>query len=166
MFSANTGRPVLAAKLAIILAVTLFPANQLPAAQPGSTKQHPDLAKTYDKYGVSAAVRAGDFVYLGGITALDNDGNALGPYDGDKQYEVVYERIAELLDMYGADAKNVISETIYITGWNHAIAGSKHRDAFYKNDKAAWPNATGIEVVSLAVPGLVVEVEVVAYLGD
>ena len=166
MFKRITGRLGLATKLAIILAITLLPTSQLPAAQPGSTKQHPDLAKTYDKYGVSAAVRAGDFVYLGGITALDNEGNVIGSYDGDTQFRVVYERIAELLAMYGADAKNVISETIYNTGWDHAIAGGKHRDAFYKNDKAAWPNATGIEVVSLAVPGLVVEVEVVAYLGD
>lgn len=164
MINRTTRRATVIA-MAIAVAVVLMHSGLVQAAEPGTTTQIKGIEKVYSDYGVSAAVRAGDFLYIGGVTALDANGTPIGPYDGKKQYEVVYARIAELLKAHGADAKNVISETIYLTGW-HFSAQEDTRIKFYDDAKAAYPNATGVEVVSLAVPGLVVEIEVVAYLGD
>ena len=162
----RTTRSVHASQLAIVMAVSLLVGGQAPAAEPGSETQMKGLEKLYTDFGVSAAVRAGDFLYIGGIVALDGEGGVMGPYDGKKQFEVVYARIDELLKAHGASAKNVISETMYITGWQFIAEGGDVRRAFYVDAKAAFPTAAGVQVIALADPALVLEVEIVAYLGD
>lgn len=149
-----------------VTAVVLLQSHQAPAAQPGTTGQIKGIEKLYESYGTSASVRAGDFLYLGGITALNAEGKAIGPYDAKKQTEVIYARIAELLKAHGADAKNVIRMTIFHTGWNFAQQATETHLAFFKDANAEFPNTTGVEVVALGMPGLVFEIEVVAYLGD
>jgi enamine deaminase RidA (YjgF/YER057c/UK114 family) len=166
MINRTTRAALGAAPFAIAMAFVLLHSGQVPAAQPGTTKQIQGIEHVYQDFGVSAAVKAGDLLFLGGITALDGEGKAIGPYDGKKQFQVVYARIAELLKAHGADAKNVVSETAYVTGWQFMAQGAEVRRAFYDDAEAAYPNATGVEVVSLAVPELVVEIEVIAYLGD
>ena len=66
---------------------------------------------------------------------------------------------------HGASAKNVISETMYITGWQFIAEGGDIRRAFYVDAKAAFPTAAGVQVVALADPALVLEVEIVALPG-
>ena len=166
MIDRTTQRALGLTAIAAVMAVLLLPGGHVGAAERGSTKQVKGIEKAYEDFGVSAAVKAGDFLYLGGITALDADSKPIGPYDGKKQAEVVYARILELLKAYGAGPKNVISETIYTTGWDFSAQSGTIRIDFYDDADAAYPNAAGVEVVSLAVPGLVLEVEVVAYLGD
>ncbi len=156
---------VRATQLAIIMAVALLVGGQVLAAQPGSEMQIKEIEQLYLDFGVSASVRAGDFLYIGGIVAFDGEGKAIGPYDGKRQIEVIYQRIGKLLKAHGADAKNVVNETIYHTGWQHVTAGAEIRKAFYDTAKAAYPTAAGIQVVALADPTLVLEIVVVAYLG-
>ena len=148
--------------LVISMAAALLVGGQLQAADPSKTKQVKGLEQIYQDYGVSAAVRAGDFLFLGGITSLGSDGKVIGPWDGKKQIDLCYKRIEELLKHYGAGPKNVVSETIYHTGWNFMQADA--RMAFYEG--VAFPNAAGVEVVSLADPALVFEIELIVYLGD
>ena len=159
-------RSVRASQLAIVMAISLLVGGQAPAAEPGSETQLKGLEQLYTDFGISAAVRAGDFLYIGGIAAVDGEGSVMGPYDGKKQFEVVYERINELLKAHGASAKNVISETIYITGLQFMVEGDDIRRAFYVDAKAAFPTAAAVQVVALTYPALVLEVEIVAYLGD
>jgi enamine deaminase RidA (YjgF/YER057c/UK114 family) len=134
----------------IIFAVVVFTALPLPAAQPGTTSAViPEYAETYPAYGVSEAVRAGDFLYIGGIVAIDGDGAVVAPNDGAAQVEIVYARIGKILAAHGADFRHVVSETIFVTD----------------NAGAAYPSAAAVEVESLAVDGLVLEVQMVAHLG-
>ena len=136
------------------------------AAEPGTTTVViPEYAESYPAYGVSESVRAGDFVYIGGIIASDAAGGVIAPYDGLKQAEVVYGRIKAILEAHGATYRNVVSETIYLTDWVRFGAAADVRKKFYDEAGAAYPSAVGQEVVSLALPGLVMEVRMVAYLG-
>ena len=57
-------------------------------------------------------------------------------------------------------------ETIYLTDWERFGAGAEIRKKYYDDAGAAYPSAVGQEVVSLAVPGLVMEVQMVAYIGE
>ena len=89
----RTTRSMRAPQLAIVMAVALLVGGQAPAAEPGSETQMKGLEQLYTDFGVSAAVRAGDFLYIGGIVALDGEGGVMGPYDGKRQFEVVYARM-------------------------------------------------------------------------
>ena len=142
-------------------------ANPCVAAEPGTTSAViPAYAAKYPEYGVSESVRAGDFVYIGGIIAIDTDGKVIAPNDGAAQAEVVYSRIKTILAAHGATFKNVVSETIYLTDWDRLAAGASIRRRFYDEAGAAYPSAVGQEVVSLALLGLVMEVQMVVYLGE
>jgi enamine deaminase RidA (YjgF/YER057c/UK114 family) len=77
----------------------------------------------------------------------------------------VYGRIDTILKAHGASYKNVVSETIYLTDWDRFGAGAAIRKKFYDDAGAAYPSAVGQEVVSLALPGLVMEIQMVAYVG-
>lgn len=142
-------------------------AMPLGAAEPGTaTAVIPEYAESYPAYGVSESVRAGDFIYIGGIIATDGDGEVIAPYDGKTQVQVVYERIGKILAAHGATYRNVVSETIYITDWVRFAAGADVRKKFFDDAGAAYPSAVGAEVVALALPGLVLEVQMVAYVGE
>ena len=152
--------------LSILAALTCC-ASAVIAAEPGTTTAViPEYAESYPAYGVSESVRAGDFVYIGGIIATDMDGNVIAPYDGKQQVEIVYGRIKKILAAHGATYRNVVSETIYLTDWVRFGAGADIRKKYFDDDGAAYASAVGQEVVSLALPGLVLEVQAVAYVGE
>ena len=151
----------------VSLVIALFYVIELPAAQPGTaTHVIPEYAQSYPNYGVAESVRAGDFIFIGGIIATDADGAVIAPNDGARQAEVVYGRIMTILEAHGASYRNVVSETIYITDWERYAAGAAIRKKFFTEAGAEFPSAVGQEVVSLAVPGLVMEVQMVAYVGE
>ncbi|MGB1882953.1 MAG: RidA family protein [Gammaproteobacteria bacterium] len=136
------------------------------AAEPGTTTAViEEYADSYPGYGVSESVRAGDFVYIGGIIATDMEGQVISPNDGAVQTKIVYDRIKRILAAHGATAKDVVSETIYLTDWEQFGAGAEIRKQFFDDAGAAYPSAVGQQVVSLAAEGLVLEVQVVAYIG-
>ena len=137
------------------------------AAEPGTTTAViPEYAEAYPEYGVSESVRAGDFIYIGGIVALDGEGKVMAVEDGRQQAEIVYGRIETILEAHGASYRNVVSETIYLTDWQHFTASADVRKRFYQEAGAAYPSAVGLKVVALAEPGLVMEVQMVAYVGE
>ena len=155
-----------AVNLVVSFVGALLLGGQGMAAQPGTEMHIEETKAPYLEYGVSAAVRAGDFLYIGGIVAMDSTGASMTPYDGKAQAEIVYSRIQQLLQAHGATARNVVSETIYLTDWQRYFDGAGVRKRFYDEAKAAYPSNAAVEVVSLATAGLVLEVEIVAYLGE
>ena len=45
------------------------------------------MEQAYGEYGVSVAVRAGDFLCIGGLVAFNDDGSVFAPNDGKRQTE-------------------------------------------------------------------------------
>lgn len=137
------------------------------AAQPGSESHiNEAIGKAYAAYGVSEAVRAGDFLYIGGIVAFDDEGKVIAPGDGKKQMEVLYGYIKKILADHGATAKNIVSETHYVNNMDEFFAGAPIRIKFYDDAGAAYPTSVAAKVAALVDPGLVVEIQLVAYLGE
>ena len=150
----------------IIGLIALFTRAAL-AAEPGTTTNViTEYAKSYPLYGVSESVRAGDFVFIGGIIATDKDGEVMAPNDGAQQAKIVYDRIKKILTAHGANFRNVVSETIYLTDWDRYLAGAEIRKQYFVDDGAEFASAVGQEVENLVLPGLVIEVQMVAYLGE
>lgn len=136
------------------------------SAEPGSESHiNEAIGKAYAEYGVSEAVRAGDFLYIGGIVAFDDEGKVIAPGDGKTQVEVIYNYIKKILADHGATAKNIVSETHFINNMDEFFAGAPIRIKFYDDAGAAYPTSVAAHIAGLVDPGLVVEVQLVAYLG-
>ena len=127
--------------------------------------QHFHLApKLEEKYCFSIAVRAGDYVFIGGLTASDDQGNELHPNDAALQMKNIYEQMGHILAQHGGSAADIVSETIYYSvgadEYNEALF--PHRQAFYSGCEA--PSVAGMQVVGFTSEAIKVEVTAIAYL--
>jgi enamine deaminase RidA (YjgF/YER057c/UK114 family) len=107
-------------------------------------------------------VRSGPLVFVSGTTSLDARGRVQGK-DAAEQTAVVMRKIAAALGSAGAGPKDLTRLTIFVTDIRDMAAVSK---ALGKALKGSVVSATLVAVSALAVPGLLVEVESTAVVGD
>jgi enamine deaminase RidA (YjgF/YER057c/UK114 family) len=113
-----------------------------------------------DQFGFSRVVRAGDYVYVGGTTSIDEDGavQGLSPYE---QTVFVLEKIAHELSRAGAALKDVIQTRVYVTDISRSEeVGRAHGEALGE----VRPLMTLVEVSALIDPRMLVEIEAVAVV--
>jgi enamine deaminase RidA (YjgF/YER057c/UK114 family) len=112
--------------------------------------------------GFSAAVRAGDWVHVAGITALDAAGEVVGGDDPAAQAREVLRKVRTALEAAGASLQDVVRTRIYLTDaadWE--AVGRAHGEAFAD----VRPVATML-VAGLLDPRMRVEIEAVAYVSS
>lgn len=116
-------------------------------------------------YNFSIAVRAGDMLYIGGITSVDEEGNEVFAENPRKQMELIYERFDKILKAHGASFKSVVSETIYYNIDSETYVSLLDiRAKRYKG--MAGPSASGVRVADFASNNILIEIKAVAYLRD
>ncbi|MBA2580169.1 MAG: RidA family protein [Thermoleophilaceae bacterium] len=108
------------------------------------------------------AVRGGDQLYISGVAPLDGDGRLVGAGDPVAQTRRVFENMAQILDAAGASFADIVKITVYLKDVSHRQAINPVRQEFFGD---ARPASTLVEVSDLAVPGMLVEVEAVAWAG-
>lgn len=116
-------------------------------------------------------VRVGDVIYLSGAISIDEQGAPVHEGDFLAQNRQAYAIIEGVLDGFGADLGNVVKETVFVTDVSMAMG---REDAPWQDYAAMHGEVFGgganevaqsmIEVSSLVLPGLLVEIEVVAHL--
>ncbi|SBS79251.1 Endoribonuclease L-PSP [uncultured Mycobacterium sp.] len=105
--------------------------------------------------GYSRAVRTGGFIAVSGTTGAGDDVV--------QQTRNALQRIQKALSDLDAGLSDVIRTRIYVTDisrWQEV--GAVHAEFF----GAVRPAATMVEVAALIEPGLLVEIEADAYVGD
>lgn len=109
------------------------------------------------------AVRAGNRVFLRGQTGFDLDGNFHGVGDPAAQAEMAMHCVKTLLEEAGASLDHICKTTIYITD-------RAYREEVYtvigKWLKDVYPCSTGLIVNGLALPEMVMEIDVEAIIPD
>jgi 2-iminobutanoate/2-iminopropanoate deaminase len=105
--------------------------------------------------------RAGDFAFVAGQIAKDKDGNWIGLGDAGMQARQVYANIARILDSLGANPSDVVKINTILTDRSYRDAVTAERLQFFGPHR---PPHTGIVVVGLGSPEVLVEVEIVVYL--
>ena len=120
-----------------------------------------------DKITFSPAVlvplRAGNLLYISGMTAADEKGNLVGPGDIVRQTEYIFEKMGRILAAAGADFSNVVETTdYYLTLEGYAQTAAVRRKVF---GGPPYPAATGVQVAGLIRPGALIEIKAVAVLG-
>jgi enamine deaminase RidA (YjgF/YER057c/UK114 family) len=113
-------------------------------------------------FGFSRAVRAGRHVYVAGTTAATPDG-PVGGSDMAEQTRETFRRIEHALREAGASPRDVVRTRIFVTDMNawEIIAGI-HASVF----AGVRPACTIVEVSSLVLPELLVEIEADAVIAD
>jgi len=121
----------------------------------------PDMEKSYC---MSLAVRAGDMLHIGGLTATDDKGNEIHFDDAGMQMKSIYDKMALILEAHGGSASDVISEVIYYdaSGEEYEELMFPYRQKFYKNTDG--PSVAGVQVAGFISDAIKVEVTAVAYL--
>ena len=109
--------------------------------------------------GYSRAVAAGDFVFVSGCTSVAG-GAFVHEGDARAQTAQAIANVAEALERLGAGLADVVRTRMYVTDisrWQEI--GRAHAEAFGD----VRPAATMVQVDALIEPGMLVEVEVIAY---
>jgi reactive intermediate/imine deaminase len=106
----------------------------------------------------SKAVRAGDFLFLSGVLAMDPQTRII---EGDVQAQtkVILDRIAATLDECGASLLQVVKATVWLADLGDFAAFNAE---YAKHFGAALPARSCVQAVLFQ--GAKVEIEVMAYL--
>ena len=113
----------------------------------------------YEPYRISQAMRVGDLVFVSGQAAIDEDGGLVGVGDFDAQAELVFRNLARVLQAAGSSLADVAKVTIYLTDMANFPKIVELRGKWFT---APYPADTIVEVSSLALPGLEIEIEAIA----
>jgi reactive intermediate/imine deaminase len=106
------------------------------------------------------AVRAGGFLHVSGIVAVDGDGRLVGG-DVVAQTRQVFENMRAVLAAGGCGFEDVVKVTVFLTDIDDRPRINPVRREFFG---ATRPASTLVEVPRLAVEGARVEIECVALV--
>ena len=113
------------------------------------------------RYTFSPAVRAGNLLFISGMTATDESGELVAPGDIVEQARVILRKFQRLLESAGGGMEHIVQTTEYITTTEHYRGTADVRREFFR---APYPTATGVIVAGLLRQGAVIEISAVAVL--
>jgi reactive intermediate/imine deaminase len=109
------------------------------------------------------AVRAGGLLFVSGCAPLDAAGRLVGEGDVVAQTRQVLANMGAVLAAAGAGFADVVKVVVYLTDVDDRARINPLRQEAFGD---ARPASTLVEVPRLAIPGMLVEIECVAALGD
>lgn len=119
----------------------------------------PGFAESISHY--CDAVQFGDLLFISGITALDQTNTVAGGDDVVAQAETVFKNIDAILKLANADFSDILKVTVFLTDVNDRQKINDIRKQYFGASK---PASTLIEVSSLALPEMKIEIEAVVGL--
>lgn len=129
---------------------------------PGDAVQvatHPD---PYAPFLISQAIRAGNLVFVSGQAALTMEGGLVGVGDFDAQAEQAFDNLRRVLEAGGSSLGQVLKVTIFLTDMANFPKVVGLREKYFRKP---YPADTIVEVRSLALPELMIEIEAVGLAG-
>jgi enamine deaminase RidA (YjgF/YER057c/UK114 family) len=126
-------------------------------------KEHLNPASWQEKFGYTQGCRVDEaqrLLFVAGQIALDADGELVGEGDFEAQTRQVFTNMGRVLELAGMSFENVVQVGVFMTDISQLSTYARVRDEFV--NMAAPPASTTIGVTSLALPGLLVEVNAIA----
>lgn len=114
--------------------------------------------------GYSRAVRVGCVIEVAGTSATDENGGVLAPGDAYGQARITLSEVMAAIEALGGRATDVVRTRIFVVDMDDSDAVARaHIEVFAQ----VLPASTLVQVGSLMLPGLLVEIEATAVLhGD
>jgi len=113
----------------------------------------------YAPFRIAQGYRVGDLIFLSGQAALSETGAVVGPGDFDTQAEQTFANIKVLLEAAHSSLSQVVKVTIYLTDMAYFPRIVDLRGRYFQ---PPWPADTIVEVRALALPDLMIEIDVIA----
>ena len=111
--------------------------------------------------GYCRALKAGDRIFVSGTASLKEDGTVHAPGDAYAQTRYILERIEQALAELGAALSDVVRTRMSVTDISRwPEFGKAHSEIFADHP----PTTCAVEVGSLGLPGLLIEIEVDAVV--
>lgn len=101
----------------------------------------------------------GNLIFLSGQAAINDAGEIVGKGDINAQIEQAMSNIRRALEAAGSGIERIFKVTIYLTDMQNFEHVMTMRQRYFSEP---WPADTTVGVQSLALPELMVELEVVA----
>lgn len=121
----------------------------------------PGLCSPPEPY--SYSVRAGNTIYLAGQVALDEDMNVVGTTLRDQAVQT-WRNIEAVLADAGATLAEVVKVTYFLQDVRELHEELEVRRTLFPADK--MPAVTAVQAAALGLPGLKLEVDVIAVVQD
>lgn len=116
-----------------------------------------------EPYKISLAWRVGDLIFTSGQASITEQGEIVGLGDFDAQVEQTMKNVARVLEMSGSSMKDIVKVNIYVTDISTFPKVLELREKYFTYP---WPADTIVEVTSLAIPGLMIEVDATAVVSS
>ena len=115
-----------------------------------------------EPYLLSQGFRVGDLVIVSGQAALDEHGQVVGVDDFDAQAEQTFRNLSRVLEAGGSSLDHIVKVTIFLTDMTNFGKVVELRRRWFT---PPYPADTIVEVTSLALPQLEIEIEAIATAG-
>ena len=116
----------------------------------------------YEPFRLSQGFRVGDLLLISGQAAIDEGGAIVGVGDFDAQAEQVFSNLRRVLEAGGSSLDRVVKVTIFLTDMANFPKIVELRGKWFT---PPYPADTIVEVTSLALPELELEIEAIAVAG-
>lgn len=114
--------------------------------------------------GVAHGVRAGDFVYLGGQTAMDGDG-VIVPGGIVEQFVQAFSNVLTTLEAAGGRPSDLVDVTVYLTDVDDYQRNGREIGRRWRAMAGTeYPAMAGIGVTRLWQPEALIEIQGVAHI--
>lgn len=113
-------------------------------------------------YAIAPGWQVGNLLFLSGQAAISETGELVGVGDFAAQLAQVMANIDRVLAAGGSDRSRIVKVTIYLTDMAMFPAIVEARRTYFT---PPYPADTIVEVKSLALPELMVEIDVIATVG-
>lgn len=110
-----------------------------------------------------AILTEGKLLFVAGQTARGADGNLVGKGDMRAQIRQIYQNITAALEAAGATWDNVVRTTTFVTDLDEYVR-SKAVEVRWEFMKGDPPTSTTVQVVRMAQPDAMIEIEAFAVL--
>lgn len=117
----------------------------------------------YEPFFISLGYRIGNVLVLSGQASISEQGEIVGEGDFDVQAAQVFANLERVLGLAGAGLADVFKVTIYLTDMAHFPKIMELRERHFT---PPYPADTIVEVRSLALPELMIEIEAMAMVPD
>ena len=117
----------------------------------------------YEPFRLALGYRVGDMLYVSGQAAISPEGEIVGAGDFDAQAERTFRNLERVLAAGGSSLANVVKVTIFLTDMANFPKIVELRGKWFT---PPFPADTIVEVTSLALPELMIEIEAIAVADE